>query len=336
LTYRFLIFLLLTALHQKANAQPGNLVPNPGFEDRLTCVWNDGTLTDCPPWFRPTGGHPDVFHVCTVVNEDPCPYPEPTNWSPWMFGVPTNVVGCQESHSGQGYAGTFYLQPGIAPLNEYREYLAVELFEEMQAGQQYYVRYYVSLAEQATHAIWALQVLFLNEPYFNMDSPTYISLVPSLTHTTGSFVADKDGWTEISGIYTATGGERYLYMGNFQANADVESLDVNMPEQNIYSVQHNSAYYFVDDVYVGTELLSVSQSTAIDFTLWPNPVINELQVKVNSPSTIAVYSVTGASCLQPTQIDGQVTINVTEWSSGVYLIKVIGSDKIEVHRFLKL
>jgi hypothetical protein len=261
--------------------------------------------------------------------------PKPTNWNPWAFGVPTNFVGCQEPHSGEGYAGGFFYNPGVAPLNEWREYLAIELLEELQAGQQYFVRYYVSLAEQVTHAIWALQVTFLNEPYYNLSSPTYIPIQPSLTHTAGDYVSDKENWTEISGIYAANGGERYLYMGNFQANADVESLDVNLPEQNIYSIHQNSAYYYVDDVYVGTELLSVPEPETTQVTFWPNPAIDELNIAVSKSSEITVYTVTGATCFPSTRIDGQIILNITQWSSGMYLLKVEDSETSEVYRFVK-
>jgi hypothetical protein len=334
LTYHFLILLILSAFLQKAAAQPGNLVPNPGFEDRVTCVWNDGTLTDCPPWFRPTGGTPDVFHVCAVVNEDPCPYPEQAFLDSWAVGVPTNVSGCQQPYAGDGYSGSFYFQPGIAPLYEYREYLAVELFEPMQAGQQYLVRYYVSLAERMTHGIWALQVAFLNEPYFNLSTPTYILIEPSLTHTIGDFVTDKEGWTEISGVYTAQGGEQYMYMGNFQANSSTESVDV-MNGQSTQSHYLNSAYYYIDDVYVGAELLNLEEQIGYHSNLWPNPVQDKLNISVNSFSEVQIYSVTGALILPAFQINSMISLDVSTWSCGMYLVNVINSDSNNLYRFIK-
>jgi hypothetical protein len=334
LTYRFLILLIITAFLQKAIAQPGNLVPNPGFEDRIECVYNNGPISDAPPWFRPTEGTPDVFHECGIVNEDLCPYPDETYLDSWFFGIPTNTIGCQEPHSGAGYAGSFYFQPGIAPLYEYREYLAVELLEPLQAGQQYLVSYYVSLAERMTHGIWALQVAFLNEPYFNLSSPTFIPIQPSLTHTTGNFITDKEGWVEISGVYTAQGGELYMYMGNFQANIYTESIDV-MNGQSTQSHYLNSAYYYIDDVYVGTDLLSLTEQIAFHLNLWPNPVHDRLNISVNFPSELQIYSVTGALILPAFQINNMVSLDVSTWSHGVYLVNVINADSNNLYRFIK-
>jgi hypothetical protein len=334
LTYRFLILLIITAFLQNAIAQPGNLVPNPGFEDRIECVYNNGPLSDAPPWFRPTEGTPDVFHICGVVNENSCPYPESAILDPWLFGVPTNAAGCQQPNTGDGYAGSFYFQPGIAPLYEYREYLAVELLEPMQEGQQYLVKYYVSLAERMTHGIWALQVAFLNDPYFNLSSPTFISIEPSLTHTIGNFVTDKEGWTEISGVYTAQGGEQYMYMGNFQANISTESIDV-MNGQSTENHYFNSAYYYIDDVYVGTELLNLEEQIGYHSNLWPNPVQDELNISVNSLSTIQIYSVTGAMILPAFQVNSLISLDVSTWSRGMYLLNVINSDSNNLYRFIK-
>lgn len=143
---------------------------------------------------------------------------------------------------------------------DHREYLSVPLVETLTSGQTYLVRFYVSLADRSMYAVHALQVLFTDQVI--SESSNYwgvLNYTPQLSHSEGAYITDKDNWTEINWEYTADGTEQYMYIGNFQSNAEIDTLfavaDSIDPEDHFHS------YYYIDDVYVGTAIMSVQNQT---------------------------------------------------------------------------
>lgn len=321
--YRFTFFLVLG--FSSAVAQSDNLVENPGFEERIDCIYNSGDVSQAPPWFSPTGATPDVFHECANQLDDPCPYPAQVYLDPWFFGVPTNTLGCQSPRSGVGYAGLFFQGPYISGNDiDWREYLGIPLSEPLVAGETYYVRFFVSLSERSRYAVYAHQVLFTAEPI--SESPFFwgvLNYTPQLTGVEGNFVTDKENWTELSWEYTADGTEQYMYIGNFQSNSETDTLFA-VPD-SIDPEDHGSSYYYIDDVYLGTELLSVMNEVDLNgLILWPNPVGQKLSVESEQTiETLSIYSILG-NMIQTYTLNesGTVEVDVQSLASGSYLLLV--------------
>ena len=71
-------------------------------------------------------------------------------------------------------------------------------------------------------------------------------LKPSLSHS-GTILKNTEAWTEVSGIHTALGGERFLILGNFQFQANL------LQEANPLITERKPgwySYYLIDDVEV--------------------------------------------------------------------------------------
>lgn len=322
MNYRFfhIIILLLLSLGN-VFSQPGNLVPNPGFEERIDCIYNDSYVEDAPPWFAPSGGTSDLFHECAINNTDPCPYPDQLFLDPWLFGIPTNGFGCQSPRTGDGYAGAFLFNKGTAPEYEWKEYLAVPLNEPLETGTEYFVRYYVSLAERMTHAIWAFQVAFTDEMLPLTNDFTALDLNPQLTSTEGDYITSKSAWTEISYSYIAQGGESYMYIGNFEHNPVIDTFYVlGDTIQDIY-YYGQSAYYYIDDVYVGTDLVSVNEKDELTFLLFPNPVMDKIHLRHSNDLAISIYNINGKELFRANYfMNEDFKLDVSKWSSGMYFI----------------
>ncbi len=322
MAYRF-TFLFFAFSFVVAHSQPVNLVPNPGFEERSECQWNNGFIHHAPPWFKPTKGTPDVFHICGAVNPDPCPYPQDVFLDPWHFGVPTNFLGCQEPYEGDGYAGAFLMEQGFPPDDiEWREYLAVELTEPLEAGEIYDVSMMVSLSERSGRAVWAIEVAFLPELVINNATANHLPIEPSLSHTEGDFIVDKDGWTQLSWLYSAEGGEQYMYIGNFQSNLEIDTLFVLPAGELPLAYYVNSSYYYFDNVYVGTSTLGVEEKMTKEIQLWPNPAVESLFVKHATSGGYEIFDLMG-KLLNEGSINSQSTtvIDVSALQSGMYVLK---------------
>jgi len=236
--------LILTAV--KAQDRPRltpNMVFNPSFEEYRECprkIDALGTLTIVDAWYQPTAGSADYYNVCGSRD----------------CGVPKNKLGIQDAHLGNGYCGIYCSK------TDYREYLQTELREPLRSGEMYRVSLYVSLSEYSSGAVATIGALFTENRVGDtvrsvlMDKSVR-QLAPGVSQTIASYfepqvvndydrvLADTKEWMQVSGVFTAKGGERFMTIGNFypasHSNAvDLDSLTYLLP----------GAYYYIDDVSV--------------------------------------------------------------------------------------
>ena len=252
------------AFGQKGIAVNDNLVYNSSFEEYRECprkIDALGTLTIVEAWYQPTAGSADYFNVC---GSREC-------------GVPKNKLGIQDPHLGDGFCGIYCSK------TDYREYLQTELREPLRAGEMYRVSFYVSLSEYS--AVATIGALFTNDrvgdtvrsilmnkqvreimPGVSQTIATYFE--PQVVNDYDRVLSDTKAWMQVSGVFTAKGGERFMTIGNFypasQSNVvDLDSLTYLLP----------GAYYYIDDVVV-TCLGCVDTVAALqaDSTVLPSPV----------------------------------------------------------------
>lgn len=204
-----------------------NLVPNPSFEEYTDCPeslsWI-GSVKVPYPWSYNNYGTPDYFNSCNLGD----------------LGVPQNVRGFQDAYSGSAYAGIFvYGEFGIND-KKLREFLSVELAEPLKKGNTYRVEFYVSPADyegfvgiNKMQALLSYEDDFLYEDSFIFDSTKIINY-------TGEIISNEHNWVLIQGDYIASGGEKFITIGNFSHKSEVE----------FYGSTEQSSYYYVDEVSI--------------------------------------------------------------------------------------
>lgn len=310
-------------------ARSQNLVPNGGFEDRSECIVNDSNIEFAPPWFNIQGNgatlgptSPDLFHECAIVNLDQCPYPDVAFLDPWLFGVPTNFLGCEEPKTGAGYAGLFCFTSNPLTEDGYREYLSTPLIQPMEAGVEYQISFWVSLAERSTHAIWNLQAFLSTEPPVQGTSGTFADLSPQFSGEEFDYLDTRDGWQELSWDYIAEGGENYFTIGNFQSNLEVDTLQVVFGD--LLSHYQGGVYYYVDDVSIVEQTLSTEDLNAkSQLKVFPSPCDDH--VIVESEDRILQVDIIGLDgrLIKSVDFDSQVSdrINIQFLPSGIYLVQ---------------
>ena len=220
-----------------------NLVYNGSFEEYRHCprrVDAVGVLTLVEGWYQPTRGSADYFNVC---GSREC-------------GVPSNKLGQQLPHDGDGYCGIYCSK------NDYREYLQTRLRRKLRSGDSIQLTFWASLSEESTGAVATLGGLFSKESIsdtvrtlFMAKEREYLSdeifqtiarpYVPQVVNPIDSTIVNTRGWQRISGIFVAQGGEQYITIGNFNlaehsGYVDYDSLTRLLP----------GAYYYIDDITV--------------------------------------------------------------------------------------
>ncbi|HEX8516180.1 MAG TPA: T9SS type A sorting domain-containing protein [Bacteroidia bacterium] len=307
-----LLFLVFFFVY-KTEAQ--NLVPNSSFENFTECP-DTSTLqffTNLDStWFQYNSA--DYFNECNGYN---------------YLDIPVNRFGYQYAHSGNAYTGLIsYMSGGFE-----REYIEVKLVSPLVLNETYYVQLHVSLADTVRYAIENIGVLFtdtLFNPYPSVG--VWLTGIPQVENSSGNMLNDKINWMTLSGSFVANGGEQYMTIGNFKndANTIKQFFGGTVP----YTL---GAYYFIDDVYVGTTPpLSIDENKKEkDFVkLYPNPnngnMTLECNLGDNESGELLIYSLTGKVLKSYPFAEGMKTLQVdaSELNSGMYLYEFRTDKKV--------
>lgn len=200
-----------------------NLVQNGSFETITECpTWeyNGICLGWAPPWQCGNEGNPNLFNVCA---------------NPYSLGIPDNHRGFQEARTGIGYAGMICKWDDV----HFREYLMIELAQPLEAGVLYNLSFYINLGDDFCGFKHFGAYFSVDNPYVNHSY--YIPVLPQVESDMG-YLNETIDWMAVAGCFLAQGGERWLTLGNFRANEDIQ-LDPDCGESE-------STFYYVEDVFL--------------------------------------------------------------------------------------
>lgn len=226
----FTIFsILLISIGFTATLAAQNLVPNNSLEDNGSCPTGFGQIGNANGWFSPTDGNPDYFNTCVLGSG--------------TVGIPANLFGDQYAAEGSAYAG-FYAYGA----NNLREYVSGALSETLTPGDQYCISFKVSRADFTYQAVENIGLYFSTSPINTINGSQHLGLIPQIANANG-VITDSDGWTTITGIYTATDAMQYITIGNFNSNANTNVSTVAFVP-GVSGPFINEGYYYLDDIKV--------------------------------------------------------------------------------------
>jgi hypothetical protein len=258
------IFILLSFV---ISAQT-NIIPNNSFEQIDTCAPPIQDPSHLIYWEVGNNGTTDLFIDC----------------SPWGGG-PVNFAGFQYPKNGISYVGIVTFAYGMT--SNYREYIQAPLLTELEAGKKYYIGFWCSLAEKLSHkacnklGAWLSDTVYAPSTY----GTGVINEIPQLMNDTNVILDDTSStWMLIADTITATGGEKYITIGNFfdDANSYITNTGINYPTSD------SSSYYYIDDVFVycvdvACDTTWLGNQSApkhdFDFKVFPNPGNGEFKLE---------------------------------------------------------
>lgn len=223
------LFTLLIGVSFTAHLAAQNLVPNNSLENNSACPSGFGQLGNANAWFSPTDGNPDYFNTCVAGSG--------------TVGIPANLFGDQDAAEGDAYAG-FYAYGA----NNLREYVSVALSDTLTPGEQYCISFKVSRADFTYQAVENIGLYFSASPINTINGSQHLGLTPQVINQNGIITNDQ-GWTTITGIYTATDTMRYITIGNFNSNTNTNVTTVAFVP-GVSGPFINEGYYYLDDVKV--------------------------------------------------------------------------------------
>lgn len=322
--WNYTLLALLAFVFAKAQV---NLVPNGSFEDTIQCPDFTGQINRANYWSTPTNATPDIItsNYCDVyLNSN-------------MIDSPINVWGFQYPRTGDNYAGLGVYSNNSGGVD--REYIQVHLKSSLISGKKYFVKYYVSLADKLDY--YAIKNI---DAYFSIDSIYEQSSLPNLPIlnfdpqvNATTFITDTISWKEVFGYFTATGGEQYMIIGNFNVQDQVDTIIFDS------TTNIKMTYYYIDDVsvYECDSLIGLDENLLDEIQIYPNPAqdfVNIDLAKNINHAQLSIYNLTGQLVMQKQITQPNQNIPITELGNGVYVFvvesggAVVGRKRVVVAR----
>jgi len=207
-------------------ARAVNLVPNASFESYVSCPTSFSQIYQAAPWNMPTTGTSDYLNACAPVS-----FPS--------VNVPQNEQGYQTALTGVGYAGIIPFSAAA----DYREYVEAPLTSPLVASTPYLVKFYVSLADSSLLAIDRLGAYLSMGSVGPAGNYAPLAVTPQVESPANVHLTNSTGWTLVSGVVVAAGGEDHIVIGSFHDDASTSTV----PGPGLWP---GGAYYYIDDVSV--------------------------------------------------------------------------------------
>jgi OOP family OmpA-OmpF porin len=226
-----LLCLTFSPLYSQDVNDKENLVNNGELEGYVGKLKKLGKFYMVEDWDAYTVIKPDYFEAGNEEAE---------------IGVPSNIYGYQDAHSGSHYAGitAFSYDPKI-----YRSYIFTQLREPLEKGKMYCVKFYVSLSENSKFGVADLSAYQTRKPNEDIETKMNIYLDAQVKNNLQRVFKNTRSWELVCNVYTSLGKEDFLVIGNFVPDSKTVSENVPAPP-GLKEPQFQMAYYYIDDVSV--------------------------------------------------------------------------------------
>lgn len=290
----------------------GNLISNFSFEEYELCPTTGGWVTygyvaGCNSPY----GSVDYFSKCGNS----------------QYNVPLNRFGSEEAHLGNAYVGlATYLNVGATS----REYLEIEISQPLIPGKKYYFELYASLMDSALYAISDIGAFFSKNGIGNESINQIFSHQTQVHGVIGNYYDSKHGWQKMSGSFYAQGDEKYVTIGCFIPDSEVDTLYVGNGGTGGSIYTWTFAGYYLDDVRLQLDTAThIEEVDEKSLNIYPNLVrSNENLIYQNVPVTsrLTLYDITGRIIISEyILVEGSGQINITRYklNSGIYMYQVL-------------
>ncbi len=311
---RVILYLSFLLILTKVSGQ--NLIVNGSFETQTNCC---GYADFAPPWKLASALPAKLFTTNSAFN----PY----------FSVPVNLdssLGYQIPRTGDAYAGfNAYWNDTI-----YREYLGYPLVNELVSGKTYCLTFYVSLLNYSRYGIDGIGAYFSNDSLYCPTQFCLLNYTPQVSNPTRNIILDTLGWTEIRGCFTASGGEKYMTIGNFKPDS------LTQRDTNRYVPSANwSTFYYIDDVSLYEDTTFGVQEHAAEnyFSISPNPAQNTIRIQSNIGSeliNLQLFNELGELVYEKRNSYSNEVITIPDIANGTYICKIFLNSGVSQHQKL--
>lgn len=298
------------------------MVRNPSFESYDSCYTNDDfVLFSCTDWDSVGVTFPDHFTYCN------------TNIG---VTIPFNSAGYQVAKHGHNYIGLVCYMP-LSSLENIREYGSSILEDTLMKDSVYYASCWIAMQDNSKHAINNFGIfLSHNIPEPNHSNNRLLDTIPQVRNY--EYVDDSTRWYKVEGEFIATGGEKYITLGNFDHDSVIDSY--RLYPYNNPNAGADYVYYIIDSVWLSLKsevpiepedtvivppppVDTTEGDTLVNFLqIFPNPSNGMFQLVCNEAiQSVSVYDEIGRLILRQSDVNTTL-IDLSFQRAGTYIAEI--------------
>ncbi len=247
---KILLFLCFSGILQCKTAFSQNLIPNASFEDTSLIV--EENLQNWHKYF----GHdtPDYFNLGNI---------SPNN------NLFDTYIGGTLPKEGDAFMGLFcYRACPSKNSKNVREFIESPLIRKLAKDSVYSFKVSLCLDAESNVVIRNFGVLFTEEPReIKRESKLFLTK-PSICFDS-VWLDSTAGWITLQKLYTASGNENYVVVGNFYPDNKTftrtreDKNDADKKEKWKLTKHELAAYYYIDDLVLERTLTKKTKSTGV-------------------------------------------------------------------------
>jgi len=253
-----ILVFFIGAFHMSLAQLPGNfnLVPNPGFEFNTAEYNNVGLPPDTSfinsrmCWIAPTSVGNAIYNIYNTSNYY-------TYYFKAHAGISAGAI--ETSLSYRGYA--LWLNGWLDSVGDQRTFQQTHLLQPLVAGTTYYFTMYIGEYKSTDPNLRGDDVLGNMGVYFSankLSNYTYtnyggshggLSVTPQIRFVNWDIpLFDTVMYAKLTAVYTATGGEQYMTIGNFDFFSQQHFVYVSPRSTALHIAYSGSGYPLIDDI----------------------------------------------------------------------------------------
>ncbi len=209
-----------------------NLIWNHSFEDTATIVNGFDWPADWEMASGPISG-PEFYNTY-----------QDTLWT-----VPLSLAGYQFAQNGNNYLGLGIYYFVNSNTKSIRDYIQTQLKQPLQTDTNYCLKIHINLPDSMQYASRSQLGIYFSNNRVSSSSNFNLPYTPQIIVSPTQYISDKENWTVFNHSYKATGGERFLVMGNFNDTTAIDTLFIGGGN---YQPSYYGTYYFIDNLYLGS------------------------------------------------------------------------------------
>jgi hypothetical protein len=290
-----------------------NLVPNPSFEDSITCPSGGNAINLATGWSS-YSHTPDYFHSCNNL----------------FVSTPENFAGYQIPDNGSAYVGIINY---FIPSSNLREYIGIQLYQPLNIGKTYYVSFKVSMAYNMDSQRIAIATNNMGVRFttvsFSATNPVPIDNFCHINYQ--SIISDTINWTEIYGSFVADSAYEFLIIGNF--------FNDSLTLINLYDSIALYSYYYVDNIQLSSDSNFASNINGMDNNflpiIYPNPAKDWISINDSKARIVGIIDLFGNKIdIEKYRINELNQFDISFLNQGVYLFTIESRNKSYTKRII--
>lgn len=140
------------------------------------------------------------------------------------------------------------------------EYVQGQFIAPLEANKTYQIAFHISLSDYSDLAIKEFGAYISSDPISSQNSAN-LTVTPQLKFISPVYFSDTTNWVRVEGTYLASGGEKYITIGNFKSDIDMDTLRLQLDNPPA-----NYSYYWID----AGEVIDISGEPFIPNIITPN------------------------------------------------------------------